>query len=141
MKGMKAQLNTVISSLPIAEMDANIASLVKERNALEDRLKSLGSGWAHPVMTSTEMDTLERRERYWANAAARREKIRQELWSIVKDSVPEDALVEELQVRGAPHAHPSTVLPNAANVLRRNNSALKTFDCSRLSEEYVSIRR
>ncbi|KAI9654879.1 MAG: hypothetical protein M1831_005248 [Alyxoria varia] len=104
MKSMRGQLNAFTNAVPLSEMQANIASLGKEEAALEERLESLKGGLAHPIMTTTEMDILEERERYWVNAVARRAKIRKELWGVVKDSLPEDASIEDVKVREASHA-------------------------------------
>ena len=85
------------------ELQGSIAARETELNEVQSRLEPLRSG----TVTAVSIEAKERIDKelaYWEIAAKKRKKIRDEIWALIKDALPEDLNAQELKVKCDLHA-------------------------------------
>lgn len=65
---------------------------------LEKRLVPLRAGGGTPALSKEEKELLIKREQYWKTACEKRAKIKKDLWSLVRDALPEEMKAEDIAV-------------------------------------------
>lgn len=93
------QLQTYISSVPLPQLTQDIINLDFEKAVLQERVDSIEEAAKEPIMSSEETKKLKTRDAYWNGVVKRRERIRSEMWYMMKDATQKTS--QELAVSRA----------------------------------------
>ena len=99
-KDLKAQLAALNGTLSTADLFQSLSSIEAEKTTLVQRLKSLSEGDVKPVDQTRALE-LEAELAKWKGIEMRRRKIRDEMWKIVRDLIPEGHDEVQLKVCGS----------------------------------------
>ncbi|KAK5005861.1 hypothetical protein LTR28_007192 [Elasticomyces elasticus] len=95
-KALKTALATLSTTVSLPDLRASVQVLEAERQEMTARLILLRSGSAKPIAAG-EKDGVDAEMRRWGRAAAARKGIRNCLWALVCDNLPEGTKREELK--------------------------------------------
>ncbi|KAK4979674.1 hypothetical protein LTR66_010382 [Elasticomyces elasticus] len=99
-KTLKTALATLSTTVSLSDLRASVQLLEAERHEMTARLTLLRSGSAKPIVAG-EKARVDAEMRRWGRAAAARKGIKNSLWALVCDNLPEGTKREELKVRGS----------------------------------------
>lgn len=88
-KELRQAVREGASQIPLAELRAYVAGLEQEKAEISSRLLKLKNGNVQPFKIE-ESEKIKADHRKWERAAHARKKIRNELWSMIKDQVGGD---------------------------------------------------
>jgi hypothetical protein len=92
-KALRIELTQLYSSLPTADLRAQVAAMHAEKADIESRLTSLRSGSVKPV-SKEEKTRVDAELRKVEKCVVAREKIVKEMWSVIADAVPKEELAD-----------------------------------------------
>ncbi len=96
-KALKASLATLTSTPSTGDLQRGVSALEREKADLEARLGPLRAGTT-ALVSKKEMETVEGEVKRWERVEARRRRIREEMWAVVRDVLPEGTDVGDVMV-------------------------------------------
>ena len=101
-KTLKTKLSALLGTQTTSELQESIAIRQVELTELKARLDPLRSGSVAPVNVKVK-EKIDNELSHWEAAAKRRKKIRDEMWALIKDALPEELNAEDIMVRSWDH--------------------------------------
>ena len=96
-KSLRTSLSTLLASQTTSGLRDSVAALEARHVELTSRLKSLKAGTVAPVDKEAK-ETIKNNLACWESIAQKRKKIRDNIWGLIKDALPEDVNAQELKV-------------------------------------------
>ena len=96
-KALKTKLSALLGTQTTSELQESIVAREAELAELRLRLEPLRSGTVAPVNVKVK-EKVDKELLHWEAAARRRKKIRDEMWALIEDALPEEINAEELKV-------------------------------------------